>query len=176
MTQMRAGRTARAAIAAVITVLLAVVAHSAGHGLIPPLMALLPVVAAVFAIAYTVAHRRVSWWVILGLLGAAQTVVHFLSTYIDGAAHSDMAGSGIVMFLSHALSTVVTAALLAVGEKVWWRLRSWLDRRRPRVAPRPLLPLCYRVLANSTITIPVRLDVVGSVGVRGPPRRDFVRV
>lgn len=164
------GRRTRTAIAAVATVLLAVLAHALGHGQAPPIAALLPVTGAVWAVGHVVTARRVAGWQILLLIGMAQTAIHGLSVIAD-SSHGQAAATmdPVMMTASHVVSTVATALLLAYGEKVWWSLLSWirrgvLGRYSPLVIERPRRMPIFEPAPGMLARL-----MAGSVGMRAPP-------
>lgn len=161
------GRCVRSAVAAVTTVVLAAAAHAAGHGALPPVVVLVPVAVAVAAVGYAVASRRVSRWTILGLLGAAQLVIHLLGGYVDGP-HAHDATS--LMVGTHIAATAATALLLASAERVWWHVRAFAERRHDPVVRPPAAPAAVTSQPRRYEFVVLLSPVVGDVGVRGPPR------
>lgn len=168
---MGSGRRVRTLVAAIVTVILAVAAHVAGSGEAPPLPVILPVVAAVWAAAYRLSERRVTRLQILALLGCAQVAVHLLGMVVV-AGHGHGAGAEIdpvVMACAHAVATVGAAAVLGLGERVWWQLLSWLRRQIP-AAYRPATVRVRSTWAPSAyIAVVGRRDCPGPVGTRAPP-------
>src|SRR5690606_36412677 len=128
MIAVRTARGVRSAIAAATTVAIAATAHAAGHGSVPPVVVLVPVAVAVAGVGYAVASKRVSRWTILGLLSAAQLVIHLLGDYIDGPHAHGAADTAVLMLGTHVVATVVTALLLASAEPVWWHARAFAER------------------------------------------------
>lgn len=163
-------RRLRAFLAACCVTGSAAIAHVAAHGSIPDLVALLPVVAVVTLIVLALPIRRLGLPVILGLLGASQLAIHLLSTYLaDGVHHHGGTHDGWLMLAAHTGATVVTALVLAHGEKLWWRLVGWFARRHVRYVAAPVVSL-------GPATPSVDLDrpvwnhfVCGAVSRRGPP-------
>ncbi|MFD1860193.1 hypothetical protein EHW97_03840 [Aeromicrobium camelliae] len=101
----------------------AVGAHVVGHGTPPPLVALVPVALAVGAIVLIFSGSRWSAPALLAVIGAAQLAVHGLSVYLTGHEHVTAA-----MLAAHLVATTGTAAALAYGETLWWRLWRWVTR------------------------------------------------
>lgn len=148
----------------------AAIAHAAAHGSIPDLVALLPVVAVVTLIVLALPIRRLGLPVILGLLGASQLAIHLLSTYLaDGVHHHGGAHDSWLMLAAHTGATLVTALVLAHGEKLWWRLVGWLSRRRVRFVA-ALVVLRGPATPSVDLNRPVWIHIVrGAVSRRGPP-------
>lgn len=163
------GRKVRTLIAASVSVALAVSAHVVGTGMAPPVAVLLPVVAAVWAVAYWLAERRIRSWHWLLLLGGTQAVVHVLSSMMGMSHHLAPSIDPTTMTVAHVASTVITAAVLAVGERVWWLILSWI-RRMVAAAPRPPTPDESNGWAIVTHDVPIHAQArAGVVGMRAPP-------
>ncbi|MBB6553207.1 hypothetical protein [Nonomuraea rubra] len=166
----RTRRGLRSALVAFGTTVIAVAAHRANHGTIPPLLALLPVVLVAWGVAYALAGRRVTRWELLFLLGAAQFGIHGLSVYLTGPVHYGAGDVSSPMVLTHAAATVLTALLLEHGERMWWGLLSLLGARYCAVRVRDLPPRVLRVVpvAFRAVLTLTRL-CGGPVGTRAPP-------
>ncbi|GAA1012234.1 hypothetical protein Aple_008230 [Acrocarpospora pleiomorpha] len=165
-------RGLRSALVALSTTVIAVAAHRA-HGTTPPLLALVPVVLAVWGVAYGLAGRRVNRRELLTLLGAAQLGIHGLSVYLADPIHpghygiDDTSSSGV---LSHAAATVLTALLLEYGERMWWGLLSLLGVRYRTVHLRDLPPPVRRPIPVASRAVPLLTRLcAGPVGTRAPP-------
>jgi hypothetical protein len=158
-------RLARSVAAALVCVLAAAVGHVAAGGALPALAA-----AAVFAgaapVAWLLSSRRVTPGQLTGLLVLCQVCVHLGAP----SGHSGDMSMGPGMVLGHALATLVSAAVLARGERFVWRLAERLGLRAapllrtvaaiPSVRP-PLAVVAPRSLRD------VRL--AHSRSLRGPP-------
>jgi hypothetical protein len=155
-------RIARCVAAALVCVLAAAVGHVAAGGPLPALGA-----AAVFAgatpVAWLLSSRRVTPGQLTGLLILCQVCVHL------AAPHGDMSmGPGMV--LGHALATVVSAAVLARGERFVWTLAERLGLG--------LAPLLRTVVAILSVRPPLAVVAPRSLrdvrlahsrSLRGPP-------
>lgn len=163
-------RRVRALVAAVVTVTLAVGAHVAGHGMVPPLAVVLPVIVAVWFVSNRLSERKIHPWQLLTLLGGAQAAIHTLASIME-MSHGHETGviDPFVMTLWHVASTIVTAGVLSYADRVWWHLHSWLRRQLPP-ENRPIPLDLYRLapIASPAAIFYRRLDA-GSVRMRAPP-------
>ena len=151
------------AVGAVVTTV-AVLAHVLGHGTPPPVVALVPVVAVVAAVALAMSGRRWSFGALVLGVGTAQVAVHGLSVYLTGDAHVSVA-----MIAAHVVATLVSCLLLSAGESLWWRLWRWMTRALPQltlVAPPSLRRLPGYGVTSRIVPVGWHADVLPT---RGPP-------
>lgn len=143
----------------------ACVAHLLGDGSMPPLIALVPVVAATVAVAAWSARRRLSVPVALALLAVPQIAVHLLASYI----HGHLMVPSLTMITAHVVSIAVTAVSIAQVERVWWSLWEWARRALRGFAVHRVLPVGRPIVLISagSMSLPSRLEHV--VSRRGPP-------
>ncbi|WP_293781209.1 hypothetical protein [uncultured Aeromicrobium sp.] len=116
-------RGLRAAVVGIAVTAVAVGAHVAGHGTPPPLAALVPVALGVCAVVLLFSGSRWNVLALLAVIGAAQFVVHVVSVYLTGHEHISA-----IMLTTHLVATAATAAALAYGEELWWRVWRWMTR------------------------------------------------
>lgn len=163
-------RALRAAAVSLWATLLAVVAHVAGSGEAPPLVAVVPVVAASAGLTWLATARRIGFGAALALLAAPQVAIHLLSGYLHG---HQVVPSG-AMLATHLVGLAVMAIGVAVAEWLWWAWWSRLAlvlRRRGWVRPLVRTPLLPRSAAWSGASL---LDHI--VVRRGPPFSRIVAV
>lgn len=159
-------RILRASLVTSCVTALGVLAHVAGHGSVPPVLSLLPVLAVIFGVTLLLDRGPVSSVTLMALLAAAQSGIHFLAAYLEGPGHSFEPGP---MFLAHVVATIVTAFAISHGERLWDQFVTWLGRWQVagvtgyRLQPMPRIP----VLLGSEG--PLAAACLHSVGVRGPP-------
>lgn len=162
-------RGVRASIAAVVTVTLATLGHTFGHGEGLPISVLIVVAVAAAVVAYLLTARRVRSKQLIGLLGAAQLAVHYLSEYVSAGVHHSGEFDPLLMVAGHVGATLITALLLAHGERAWWWWLQWLHR------PRILLKHLPVIAAAPTLALPQQLTPLasrigsGTIGGRAPP-------
>jgi len=185
-------RLLRAGTLAVVMISLAALAHVLGGGALPGGGVLAVLLGLVLVTCLVASGRRLGAPSIGAILGGGQLALHEAfallgTTGADAASlghvvgsghhavlvtHAGQAGSGhhlsLSMLLAHALATVVTAAVLARGERALWLLAGWLAPvirlllERPAHWPRP---------AAITVAVP-RLrsaELVLAAPRRGPP-------
>lgn len=185
-------RLLRAGTLAVVMISLAALAHVLGGGALPGGGVLTVLLGLVLVTCLVASGRRLGAPSIGAILGGGQLALHEAfallgTTGADAASlghvvgsghhavlvtHAGQAGSGhhlsLSMLLAHALATVVTAAVLARGERALWLLAGWLAPvirlllERPAHWPRP---------AAITVAVP-RLrsaELVLAAPRRGPP-------
>ncbi|MTB72355.1 hypothetical protein GGG17_10310 [Arsenicicoccus sp. MKL-02] len=147
-------RLLRAGTLAVVMLALAALAHLLGAGALPGPGVLAVLLGLVLATCLTASARRLGAGSIGAILGGGQLALHGAFTVLGttGAdpeslghvvgsghhavlvthawpAHAAAGGHGhlsLTMLLAHVLATVVTAAVLARGERALWLLASWL--------------------------------------------------
>lgn len=165
-----AGRRARTLVASVTTVALAVWAHVAAEGVMPPVAVLLPVVGAVWMVSHWLTQRRIRAWHWFVLLAGTQGCVHVMASMVGMAHGHPSAADPAVMVGAHLVSTVITAAVLALGERLWWQILSWL-RRQLLVAVVCALAPDQRITWALLPNIPRAHEWVaaGRLGMRAPP-------
>lgn len=129
------GGTVRATLFALIAAEVAAVGHLVGGGSAPDLPLLAGMSALLVCSLRPLSDRRAGFAVLLGTMGGTQVVFHWVSS-LAGAPHSH-AGSGWRMWLFHAAAAVVSATVLAYGERLAVSLATWRKRRRPAAPPRP---------------------------------------
>lgn len=185
-------RLLRAGTLAVVMISVAALAHVLGGGALPGGGVLAVLLGLVLVTCLVASGRRLEGLSIGAILGGGQLALHEAfallgTTGADAASlghvvgsghhavlvtHAGQAGSGhhlsLSMLLAHALATVVTAAVLARGERALWLLAGWLAPvirlllERPAHWPRP---------AAITVAVP-RLrsaELVLAAPRRGPP-------
>ncbi|WP_286961444.1 MULTISPECIES: hypothetical protein [Arsenicicoccus] len=185
-------RLLRAGTLAVVMISLAALAHVLGGGALPGGGVLTVLLGLVLVTCLIASGRRLGAPSIGAILGGGQLALHEAfallgTTGADAASlghvvgsghhavlvtHAGQAGSGhhlsLSMVLAHVLATVVTAAVLARGERALWLLAGWLAPvirlllERPAHWPRP---------AAITVAVP-RLrsaELVLAAPRRGPP-------
>ncbi len=142
-------RSARAALLASVVLTLALVGHRLGGGALPTLAAVGGLWVALVGPCAVLARGRLRWPTLVSVLGTGQAGLHLAFGALTAApspiasgmpsGHDHMALHGIPtlgadasMTLAHLGATVVTAALLAWGERALWAL--W-ERLRARPLP-----------------------------------------
>ena len=117
-------RLVRSVAAALVCVATAGVGHHLAGGTLPA-PAVLTVLVGATAVSWMLSARRVTPGQLVGLLVLCQVGVHL------GAPHADMS-MGPAMLAGHVVATLVSAAVLARGERFVWELARLL---RVRLAP-----------------------------------------
>lgn len=149
-------RLVRTLLVGVWVTLGATLGHLAGDGSTPPLAALIPVVSGVASVAWWATRRRLAFSSLVGLLTVPQVAVHLLTDYV----HGHLMVPSVSMLAAHAASTVVTAAVIAHGERLWWSLwESWSAHWRVLAVPAPLVALRPPVMVvaeSSASAVPLR--------------------
>jgi hypothetical protein len=164
--------------------------HLAGGGVLPQPAILLALCALTVLPVSVLTKFRLSFPVLVGLLGAGQAWLHWAFQALSTAAPAGSAvpsghaqHSAIVpvesfgpaasahngdwqMFAAHAVGSVVTAVVLARGEQALWALAAWL---RPLVQiPAPCAIVPARVPGPHTAPVVLPRDQLVR---RMPPRR-----
>lgn len=109
----------------------------------------------------------------LGLLGAAQLVMHLLLTTLAG--HHDMysmPGEGLGMVVAHTVATVLTALLLSRADRTLLSLLAALRAILPLLPgplPVPVAPASLVPARTATPSHLVGVDLRRIRGRRGPP-------
>ena len=154
--------------AASITALIpAVSGHSVGGGEIVSGDVIGAVFAAVFVLTLLVSSRRLNTGQIVGLLLIAQIAVH-----TGCAVGGSMSTFGPAMVIGHLLATTLATWVLVRAEGFLWTLAdrlglralSLLFARIGLAGPTPRLRCSRR-----DIRLPLRLILIGGIGLRGPP-------
>lgn len=160
-------RILRSFAASLAGLMLAVSGHHFGGGEIAPGELIGAVFATVFLVSLLLSCRQLTTGQIVGLLLIAQVVVH------TGCAFGGSAITfGPVMIVGHVLATALATWVLVRGERFLWSLAERLGLRAfgllfARFGDSGPIPR-RRVVRNDTRP-PVRLVLIGGIGLRGPP-------
>lgn len=115
-------RAARAAALGGSSVLLAATAHLAGGGMLPSAWVLIAAVVPVGLLAFALTARRCRFGLLLVVLAAEQAGLHFAFETTSAMPMTDSSQAAPSMWVFHAMATVLTAWLLARGERTLWQL------------------------------------------------------
>jgi len=158
----RSVRLARSIAAALVCVVAACAGHLSGGGQMPAAAAAV-VFAGAAPIAWFLSSRRITPGQMIGLLVLCQVGVHL------GAPHADMS-MGPAMLAGHVAATLVSAAVLARGERFVWELARLLRLRLAPLlhllVPVPSLRPLHAVVAPRSLH---DARLVYSRSLRGPP-------
>ncbi len=136
-------RWLRSAVLAVLAAQIAVVGHLLGGGMMPDPGVVLTVAAIQCAALTGLAGKPHGFLRILGVMVGAQLVFHLMFML---SAHHDMPLNLRSMVLFHLLAALISAWLLADGDRLLFELFAGLCRILPRRwPPRPAVdsPLCW---------------------------------
>lgn len=188
----------RAAVFGTLALLLAVAAHAAAGGPLPDPLTVVALGMPVACASVVLARRRRGLVGITVCLALAQVLLHeglmLASTMSScapaaagGGGHAAMPGMqvasctttsmgamvpGAVMITAHLLATLVTALLLAHGERLASRLGAWVGLRPPLAVARPAARV-PGAIPSAVPQVVTQLVATGSLSRRGPPRVPF---
>ena len=162
---------------------LAAAGHTLGGGRLPDLAMLAPAAAGLGWVSSGLARKRLRFPIVLALLMAAQVGFHllFLLQTVPSASNSSMPGMSMpalrgfswpVMVGFHALAAVVTAAVLAGGEKALSALAEPIHLIRRLAAPHrpwPARTRWWTATVAHHATIRLAAPARGPAPRRGPP-------
>ncbi|MFK0010069.1 hypothetical protein ACIQTZ_23730 [Paenarthrobacter sp. NPDC090520] len=167
--------------------------HLAGGGVLPEPAILLGLCALTVLPVSILTTFRLSFHVLVGVLGAGQAWLHWAFHSLSAAASGgpmpsghahhasgmavDAVGvSGAVqassdgqMFAAHAVATVVTAVVLARGEQALWALSAWLRPLITLLEPFVIVPARVPGPVAAPIVLPRHQLVRRMPARRGPP-------
>ncbi len=152
---------------------IAVVGHIGGGGAPPDLPLLALMSALLVAALRPLAVRCHRFPVLLTAMVGTQLTFHLILTITTAGHTGDCPIDPLRMSVFHAAAALVSACLLATGDRILFALYGWLSRRLPRVCPAPavLNVLTWTAVVNRA-GASLRPRVAGSsVLRRGPPRR-----
>lgn len=178
-----------------IIVGLAAGGHLAAGGTLPEPAVLFAVCALAVLPVSVLSRYRLSFPVLVGVLGAGQAWLHWafhtLSTSVPlggpgvtghgqhlaalpvdvlGAAQNASAdGYGTLMFLAHAAATLVTAIVLSRGEQALWTMAAWLRPLVQLPAVSALVPARVPSPCYPPLVLPLDQAIVSLPAPRGPP-------
>ncbi len=162
-------RSVRAGLFVLIAAQIAVLGHIAAGGT-PPDLPLLAVMSGLLLTGLrSLATRRHSFPVLLAAMAGTQLAFHLVLTLAD---HHPAGGHDQGRMLAfHAAAAVLSAVLLAHGDRLLFALHGWLTRRRPRLltAPLPAVAVRWTAVVDRAGRV-LRSRLSGStVWRRGPP-------
>ena len=162
-------RSVRAGLFVLIAAQIAVLGHIAAGGT-PPELPLLAMMSGLLLTGLRpLATRRRTFGVLLAAMAGTQVTFHLVLTLAD---HHPAGGHDQVrMLVFHAAAAVLSALLLAHGERLLFALHGWLTRLRPRLltVPQPRDTRLWTAVVDRAGTT-LRSRLTGSaVWRRGPP-------
>lgn len=164
-------RSVRAGAFVLIAAQIAVLGHVIAGGTPPDLPLLVVMSGLLVAALRSVATRRQRFPILLAAMAGTQLAFHLVLTLADAHHGSPGHDDPVRMLAFHALAAVVSAGLLAHGDRMLFALMGWLARRRPR--PRIVDPVVstagWTALVDRAGGV-LRSRLAGStVSRRGPP-------
>lgn len=195
MTTRASFRMLRTGTIASVILGLAAGGHLAGGGVLPEPAILLGLCALTVLPVSVATKFRLTFPVLLGLLGAGQACLHWALHALSTAAplaspvpsghaqHTQilMTGPSMAvseahapaddwqMFVAHAVATMATAAVLARGEQALWALAAWLRPLVKRPVPCAIIPARVPGPCTAPIVLTRDQQVRRIPARRGPP-------
>lgn len=153
-----------------VIVLLSLVGHAAGQGMLPSLPGLITCAVIAFAVAYAVAGRRLPTVAVFGLLVASEAVLHVV---MSATSHHHGSSLSLTMVLAHLAAAGVATGVIERGEDLAARWLAFITStlgspllpftRAAELKPVPVVARCPRHTADCLCHAVVR---------RGPPKSD----
>jgi hypothetical protein len=150
-----------------ISLIIAVGGHRLGNGEIASTPVIGVVFATVFALTLLLSARQLTTGQVVGLLVAAQVVVH-----VGCAFSGPMTAIGPAMIAGHVLATAIATWVLISGERYLWAMADRLGLRVLRLMSSPpefAGPAPRLRFVRQDTRLPLRLVLVGGKALRGPP-------
>lgn len=150
-----------------ISLIIAVGGHRLGSGEIASAPVTGVVFATVFALTLSLSARQLTTGQIVGLLVAAQVVVH-----VGCAFDGPMTAFGPAMIAGHVLATAIATWVFIRGERFLWTMADRLGLHALRLMSSPLAvvgPAPRLRFVRQETRLPLRLVLVGGKALRGPP-------
>ncbi|WP_246239822.1 YcnI family protein [Acrocarpospora corrugata] len=160
-------RLLRSAAFTAVCVVLAALGHWFAGGASPGIGTALVSAGAVMTVTVVLAGRERSPAVVVGLLVAAQLILHELFAAPAGPPHAHVLSVDVGMLLCHGVAAAITGWVLARGETALWSVVRL--RRRPPV-PDPAIRACptRNATTGRDAGVPPRAAVRSSAPVRRP--------
>lgn len=164
-------RSVRTSAFVLVAAQIAVSGHIIGGG-VPIDLPLLVGMSALLVVALRpLAVRRYRFPALLAAMAGTQLAFHLVLT-VAAAGHAGMEHIDPVRMLTfHAVAGVVSAGLLAHGDRLLFALHGWLTRRLPRLVPAPAIPgeLSWTAVIDRAGHALRSRVAESSVNRRGPP-------
>lgn len=160
-------RAVRGWLFAGVATLLAAAGHQVGGGMAPDPAALITVAALIGTVVTTLSGKQLRFPAVLGLLAAAELLFHVMFALTEHVPHPVDAPR---MLVFHALAGLLTAAVLAGGERALFALLRRLPWPRAFSPVRLAVAVPIALVATATrVTLPPPAPVLAACPHRGPP-------
>ncbi|MEP6980744.1 MAG: hypothetical protein ABJA16_08290 [Nakamurella sp.] len=164
-------RSVRTSAFVLVAAQIAVTGHVIGGGRPTDLSLLVGMSALLIVSLRPLAVRRYRFPTLLAAMAGTQLAFHLVLT-VAAAGHSGMEHIHPIRMLTfHAVAAVVSAALLAHGDRLLCALHGWLTRRLPRLVPVPAIPgeISWTAVIDRAGHVLRSRVAESSVKRRGPP-------
>ena len=167
-------RLARTGVLAAVMVALSLASHLVAGGHPPEAWSLFPAAAIGVGTAYIATRRRTGFGTIFALLSIAQFGFHSLAEWCPpwcvSDAHEMMEhADGSSMTAAHLVAALVSAGIVAYGDRILWMLWQWLTRH---LTFTPIPPQVVATSFNPFVldrSVPPTRPATGALSRRGPP-------